>query len=242
MTKEGPGIPLYYLVKEKILEMIHSNKLEIGDKLPTEHELCTKLGVSRTTIRLALQRLELEGRVQRIQGKGTFVAQPKIQHTFSTISKSFSEQIKDIGLYPKSKVIHFEVIPAPLPISGILQIDEKDPVFKLERLRFANEEPLQLLTSFVPWKVAPGLQQKDCSGSLFQLLRTKYGVNIHRSVESVEPFLIDEAMSKLLHVPAGSPSLLLKSTTYDKDDQPIEYSIGITRGEQIKFAMEHYYH
>jgi GntR family transcriptional regulator len=234
------GTSLYYTVKEKLLELIKSGKYKLGDQLPTESELCQTYDVSRTTIRLALQQLELEGHIQRVQGKGTFVSKPKIRESLTRNIRTFVEQMKDLGISSLSNVIEFVIIPADDTLADTLQIEEKDPVIKLVRVRYADAEPLQYVTSYLPWRVAPGLINDDCTGSLFDLLRSKYGVAINRSVESIEPVLLDEMVSKMLDVPAGSPAFLLESLTYNDKEQPIEYSYGLVRGDRFKFTMERF--
>ncbi|MEK8129447.1 GntR family transcriptional regulator [Paenibacillus filicis] len=234
------GASLYISVKEKLHDLIKSGKYALGDKLPTESELGQEYEVSRTTIRLALQQLEFEGHIQRIQGKGTFVSKPKIRESITPNLRTFVEQMKDLGLSSHSQVLELVVIPADSTLAETLHVEEKDPVVKLVRLRVADREPLQYVTSYLPWRVAPGLVNDDCSGSLFDLLRSKYEVNIYRSVESIEPVLTEEAISRLLGVPAGSPAFALESLTYNDKEQPIEYSYGIVRGDRFKFTMERF--
>ncbi|RXZ78369.1 GntR family transcriptional regulator [Paenibacillaceae bacterium] len=240
MMEEKQGAALYFRVKENLLALIKSGVYTLGDKLPTESELCQEYEVSRTTIRQALQQLEIEGYIQRVQGKGTFVSKPKIREPITRNIRTFVEQMKDLGLSAHSKVLELIVIPADNTLAETLHIEEKDPVIKLIRLRYAEDEPLQYVTSYLPWRVAPGLVNEDCSGSLFDLLKSKYDVKIYRSVEAIEPILIEESISYLLEVPAGSPAFSLKSLTYNSEEQPIEYSYGIVRGDRFKFTMERY--
>lgn len=149
MINRSPGTALYYLIKEKLLELIKNETYQIGSQLPTESELCRMFDVSRTTIRLALQQLEIDGKIHRVQGKGTFVSKPKINEALSQNMKSFSEQMKDAGLVSFSKVLAFEVIPAYYSLAQTLEIEEEDPVIKLVRLRHGGSEPLQHSTSFI---------------------------------------------------------------------------------------------
>ncbi|MFF2482817.1 GntR family transcriptional regulator [Paenibacillus sp. NPDC058071] len=232
------GAALYIIVKEKLLALIKSGVYAVGDKLPTESELCQEHEVSRTTIRQALQQLEVEGHIQRVQGKGTFVAKPKIRESLTREIRTFMEQMRDLGLSSHSEVLELVVIPADEALAETLHLEAKDPVVKLVRLRFADSEPLQYVTSYLPWRIAPGLANDDCSGSLFDLLRTKYEVNIHRTVESIEPVLIEATISDRLETAPGSPAFSLESLTFNEKDQPIEYSKGIVRGDRFKFTME----
>ncbi|TVY08132.1 GntR family transcriptional regulator [Paenibacillus cremeus] len=240
MMEAKQGTSLYFIVKEKLHELIKAGKYKIGDQLPTESELCQEYDVSRTTIRLALQQLELEGHIQRIQGKGTFVSKPKIRESLTPNIRTFVEQMKDLGIASTSKVLELGVIPADYSLAEMLHVEEKDPLIKLVRIRYADNEPLQYATSYLPWRVAPGLITDDCTGSLFDLLRSKYKVDIYRTVESIEPILIEPLVSGHLEVPAGSPAFALESLTYNNQDQPVEYSYGIVRGDRFKFTMERF--
>jgi GntR family transcriptional regulator len=231
IQKPNKGVsPLYSLVKNGILNSIRSGTYHVGDKLPSETDLCAEYQVSRTTIRYAMQQLELEGIVHRIQGKGTFVSKPKPTHSFS---KSFQEEVSSQGLQANNLILKFTIIPANRLLKEMLQISEQDPVIQLIRLRMANEDPLQYITSFIPWKLAPGLKPEDCKHSLFQILKERYNIQIRQSTESIESVLADEIVSKNLQIPIGSPILYLESIAYDDSGKPIEYSEGYVRSKLV---------
>jgi GntR family transcriptional regulator len=238
---ERSGTVLYSIVKNKIVELIKSGKYTVGNQLPTETEFCNEFNVSRTTVRLALQQLELEGRIYKVQGKGTFVAKPKVRQSLTAGVKSFAEQMIDQGLRPESKVLDLSVIPACSLLAESLQMEENDPLTKLVRLRYADNDPLQHETSYIPWKFAPGLVHDDCQGSLFHLLRTKYNLKIVRTVEHIEPILTDETISPYLKIPVGAPAFSVETVTFTEGDVPIEYSQGIFRGDRSKFVIERNY-
>lgn len=239
MIEAIPGVALYTIIKFKIIELIKSGKYQANDQLPTESEFCEEYNVSRTTVRLALQQLELEGFVKKVQGKGTFVSIAKIQTPITQKIQSFAEQMQ--GRNSESKVLELEVIPADLAIAHILGITEQDPIIKLVRLRYAENEPIQYHTSYIPWKVAPGLTSDECNKSLFEVLRTKYKIYISKGTESIEPILTDEVVSNYLNIPVGSPSFLSESTTYDEKGTAVEYAQIITRGDRTKFVVEQSY-
>ncbi|MED1818208.1 transcriptional regulator GamR [Bacillus subtilis] len=231
---------LYSVIKFKIIELIKSGKYQANDQLPTESEFCEQYDVSRTTVRLALQQLELEGYIKRIQGKGTFVSAAKIQTPIPHRITSFAEQMR--GLRSESKVLELVVIPADHSIAELLKMKENEPVNKLVRVRYAEGEPLRYHTSYIPWKAAPGLAQEECTGSLFELLRTKYNIEISRGTESIEPILTDETISGHLLTNVGAPAFLSESLTYDKNEEVVEYAQIITRGDRTKFTVEQSYH
>ena len=234
---------LYSIVKRKIMKKIQIGKYKVGDKLPTEMELCEEYNVSRTTVRIALQELSLEGRINKIQGKGTFVSKPKIQQSLSTIEKGFASQIIEQGYEPKTDIIDLQVIPADPSLADHLKIKENDPVHRLVRIRYANDEPLFYAISYIPWHFAPGLvnDEEACKGSLYQILQNKYGVKIHKTIEEIEPILANKSISEYLSVSEGSPVFSLETVTYNTDLVPIEYSESTFRGDRSKFTIERLY-
>ena len=241
MAEGKQGVSLYFSIKEQLLEEILSGSLKVGDQLPTENELMNRFDVSRTTIRLAVQQLELDGYVQKVQGKGTFVTKPKIAETITPHIRTFVEQMNDLGLKSRSKILEQVVVAADLSLAEKLGIGLKDPVVKLSRLRFAESDPIQHSISYIPWKIAPGLIEDDCTNSLFELLHGKYGINLHRSVESIEPVMSDKNVSKLLEIKPNSPAFLLESITYTDQNEPVEYSSSIIRGDRSKFTLERFF-
>ncbi|MFC5648092.1 GntR family transcriptional regulator [Paenibacillus solisilvae] len=238
MIEARPGAPLYYMVKENIEALIRSGKYMPSDQLPTESQLGDQYTVSRTTVRLALQQLEMEGLIHRIQGKGTFISSPKIEDELTDHVKSFVEQMKDLGLQTHSTVLSVELIPATSHLAAVLHIADKDPVIKLARLRHADNEPLQHSTSYVPWRLAPELMQDDLTCSLFELLSNKYKLIPHRATESIEPIVIDDTYSSLLNIAEGSPAFLIESITYSENQVPLEYAHLIVRGDRLKFVID----
>jgi GntR family transcriptional regulator len=240
-VKSSDSNALYSQIKDKIETEIKGEKYKAGDALPSEFQLCRDYNVSRTTIRLALQQLELEGRINKVQGKGTFVSKPKIKQSLTSSTKGFIDQMIDQGLQPRSDVLSLKVIPADSALAAHLQIHANDPVNQFVRVRLADDEPLQYETIYIPWKIAPGLVDDDCQGSLFQLLKSKYNIHIDRTVESIEPILVTDTISKHLNIPIGAPAFSIETITYSSENTPIEYSSAIFRGDRSKFTVERFY-
>lgn len=239
--KKAEQTALYSIIKAKIIELIKAGTYKPDEKLPTEAEFCAMFDVSRTTIRIALQQLELEGRIYRQQGKGTFVAKSKIKQSLTTASKGFAEQMVEQGLEPVTKVISLEVIPATSSYIDLLNLQKNDPIIKLVRLRYASHEPIQYVESYIPWKVAPGLTKQEGQGSLFQILEQKYHIQVGKTVEAVEPILADDQISLHLEIPVGAPCLTVETTTFSTAQSPIEYSHAVFRGDRSKFIVERVY-
>ena len=134
-------------------------------------------------------------------------------------------------------------IPAYLSLADHLKIKENDPVHRLVRIRYANDEPLFYAISYVPWHFAPGLvnDEEACKGSLYQILQNKYGVKIHKTIEEIEPILANKSISEYLSVSEGSPVFSLETIAYNTDLVPIEYSESTFRGDRSKFTIERLY-
>jgi GntR family transcriptional regulator len=148
--------------------------------------------------------------------------------------------MKDSGLPSHSIILEFEIIPAS-ELATKLDLEEEDAVIKLVRVRYADGDPVQYVTSFIPWKVAPGLVYEDCQGSLFELLQTKFGIHMHRSIDTLQPMLADEKVCRYLQIPVHSPVMSIESINYDIHDVPIEHSRTFVRGDRARFVLEREY-
>ncbi|KIL39196.1 hypothetical protein SD70_21650 [Gordoniibacillus kamchatkensis] len=233
---------MYFIIKENLLKQIQAGTYPIGEKIPTENELCAQYKVSRTTIRLALHELELEGMLERIQGRGTFVKRKEVQH-WVTQPHSYADVVLHAGQEPKTKLIESSVIPIESPLDEILQIPLKSPVTHLLRVRYADNEPLLYERSFIPWSLAPGLanEYNDNEGSLFKLLELKYNMKVHRTVEQLKPILADKTASRLLNIKEGAPCMQMRTFTYLQDNTLVEYNYAVFRGDLQNFTIERTY-
>jgi len=138
--------PRYYTVKRHLLEFIGS--LEPGAAVPTERELALEMQTSRTTVRQALGELVVEGRLVRRQGSGTYVAEPKI--TWPLYVASFTEQVYASGFTPSAQVLGTQRIAASAELSQRLRLSSRAPVYRIERLRLADNWPIAVETSWLP--------------------------------------------------------------------------------------------
>ncbi|WP_243299546.1 GntR family transcriptional regulator [Bacillus litorisediminis] len=241
MQHANEGNALHSRVKEDILQKIKNGEYLPHTQLPTEAEFCKKYGVSRTTIRTALQQLTLEGYVYRTQGKGTFVADRKVKQTLTSTVNHFSQQLETQGKNPSIRVLNLEVIQADVFLAKFFGIKQGDPVNKLERIRFADHQPLQYEIAYLPWHKAPGLNAKECEKSLYQLLNRHFGLKIKKTIEHLELFIADQDISEKLQIKMGAPCFALETYAYLPDETPIEYSKTIFRGDRAHFVIERDY-
>lgn len=234
MTKRTNN-SLYFNIKEQLLKQIQSGVYAVGERLPTEADLCELFSASRTTIRMALSELETQGILERFQGKGTFVKRKEL-HLIQT--RSFAEDVLMNGKEPASVIIEAKVMPAETPLHELLGVKLKAPINQLLRVRYADNEPLLYETTHIAWDLAPGLANDYKDGSLFAFLESTYNLKAHRSVEQLKPVLADKTAVKLLGVKEGSPCLQVRTFTYLADDTPLEYSFGVFRGDFPSYTIE----
>ena len=230
-------IPLYYQLKEILLESIkHAEK---GASFPTELELCEQFDVSRPTVRQAIIELVNEGFLYRIKGRGTFISEPKIKQDFLIELKSFSEEMRQKGLTPTTQVLDFRQIECDDHIGEALQIPVGSAVVQLERLRFADGEPVVLVMTFLPASKLPGILERHFEDeSLYHIIEVEYGYTIDRAVRTLEARMAGEYEAKLLGVKKKTPIQYIETITYLTDRTPIEYSLAHYRGDKSEFIFE----
>ena len=231
-------VPLYYRIREDLRELINSGQVKPGDRLSSERELCKQYGVSSITVKRAVLDLVRDGLLYRVPGKGTFVSQAKLERDLSRLT-SFTEEMLHHGLRPNSRVLEARVLPASGSVAKNLDLSPGEKVIALERVRFANSEPLMLEKTFLPHRLFPDLLSEDLTTqSLYHFITEKYGVSLARARETLEPVIINDKEAHNLAVETGSPGLLLELIAYDEAGQPVEYTKAIVRGDRCKYYIE----
>lgn len=235
-NKKSP-VPLYYQLKEIIKENIKNGQYQEGDRLPPERLLAETFSISRMTVRQAMNELVHEGFLVRKPGQGTFVAKPKLVQGLFKLS-SFSEDMRSRGLSPSSKVISFQKIQPSACIADALLLKPHQEVFRIERLRLANGEPMALETTHLPASRCSGLSENElATGSLYKLLEEKLGIILDKAQETLEASLANSYEAKLLNIAKGDPVILRERTTYDINELPIEFVKSIYRADRYKFQF-----
>lgn len=232
-------IPYYIQLMDILKEKIQSGEWTSGAQIPGEQDLCELYGVSRTVVRQALRELELEGVINRRKGKGTFISQPKISEGLAQKLTGFYQDMVERGLKPVTKVLHQNVTPANEKVAGFLNIPLGENVIDILRLRFINEEPIQLVTTYVPFEICPALASVDLTNrSLYEFLETECGVFIAKGRRYIEAVLANESEAMLLGIERGAPLVMLDSISFSEDDNPVEYYHALHRGDRSRFEVE----
>jgi GntR family transcriptional regulator len=238
MINFDSNIPYYIQLIEILREKIQAGVWSAGDRLPSEPELCDIYSVSRTVVRQALKEIELEGIITRRKGKGTFISEPKINESLAQKLTGFYQDMVERGLVPVTKVLRQEIVAANTKVAEYLDIDPGTLVFEITRLRFVNDVPVILVTTYLPYELCPQLEDAELSDeSLYAFLEKECGLFIESGRRFIEAVATNEIESKLLEVEVGAPSVQLDSVSYLEDGTPIEYFHALHRGDRSRFEV-----
>jgi GntR family transcriptional regulator len=241
MLDNRPGLPLmpmYYQIRTHLLEAIENGTLKTGGRVPSERELTEQFSVSRMTVRQALSELESQGYLIRIQGKGTFVGSPKFEQPLTTLT-SFTEEMRQRGLEPGATVLSSDELIAGAKLAGTLQILPTDSVYRFQRLRLANGEPMALENVHLSSQLCPGLIDIPLQNqSLYQVLAERYAIHLGLATQSLEAVAAGPYEAALLQVREGTPLLSIERLSRDQNDRPVEYVRSLYRGDRYRFTAE----
>ena len=229
-------IPLYYQIRERLLEQIRAGVFKPGQSLPSEQEIAENFAVSRMTGRQALKSLGDLGVTYSVRGKGTFVSAIKLEKDFRQVT-SFTEDMKARGFRPKSKVLFFEVVKADEETMNALQLKTRESVVSLRRIRFANTSPVGIEWSRIPQRICPDLLETfDPQASLYETLAQRYGIKMAIADEIVEAGLARGEEARLLGLAAKNPVFLFTRISYLQSGEPIEFVKSVYRGDRYKIV------
>ncbi len=219
--------------RDLVLDLIES--MEVGDAIPPERQLSAELGVSRLTLRAALEDLAREGYLVRRRGAGTFVSEPKIAQELTMTS--FTDDMQRRGLRPASQTLELRVGPAGARLGRLLHVSPSEPVMVARRLRLADGESMAIETLHVREEHVPGLTQKDLEEhSFYELLSDRYGIVITGGHQTIEPTVTDEDESAALGVPLHSPAFRFERITHSETGEIVEFVESIYRGDRYRLV------
>lgn len=217
-----------------LLELIQQN--ENGGRLPNERELSERFDVARDTLRRCLQELENEGLLERKQGIGTFVAARPVVKEAKLMS--FSEEMRQRGLTPSSKLLSTSTSLAGAKLAQRLNLVPGSAVLEVRRLRLANDEPMALETSYLAQSRLPNFDPSSLvNGSLYAVLEKQYGLDIRYASQQIQATVLNEKEAELLRVPPFSPALVVKRTTVLNTGELIEYAKSLYRADRYRLEL-----
>ena len=198
-------------------------------------DLANATGLPKSTTHRLVTALVNEGLFYREQGKGTFVSERKITQQLIHLT-GFTEDIRARGQRPSTKVLSAEMCPADETTAEKLHIPTGTLIFRLQRLRLADGEPLAIEVSQISFKGCERLLEDDLeNNSLYRVLESKYGMPLMEADQELEAGLAGGEESQLLKISVGSPVLFTRRTTYTERNQPIEYAKAVYCGNKYTF-------
>jgi GntR family transcriptional regulator len=233
-----PGIPLHEQISGWLRDEIGSGRLPPDAQLPSEHELCHRFGVSRVTVRRALQTLDADGLIYRRPGLGSFVCDKRMAHGLVRLT-DFAQDLARAGLQASSRVLYHAAEPCPAPIAERLGLSTGTPVVRLERLRLGNGQPLALDRTWLPPYYAQLLAGHDLGReTLYRVLEREYGVPALSGRYRITAAPADEEAARHLEVEPGEALLVVERTTRTVGDKPIYFQRRFYRSDRIAYELE----
>lgn len=229
---------LYHSLGHIIRSKIQSGEWPVGQQIPSERELVNIFNVSRATVRQGIENLVKEGILSRVQGKGTFVAPPKIEQGVLGLLE-FSDVIKRKGLKPGVRLLGKEFIDPPLNIQKLLALSGSDAVVWLQRLLLLNEAPMLIETAYFSAVRFPDfLETYDGVEEPHRFVYRHYGVKVIKARETFEPVILEDKEAGLLGVEGGFPALWVEHTTFDASEKPVAFLTSLLRGDRCRFYTD----
>ena len=228
----------YYLQLSEILEQEIGQGQLPGEvyQLPSENELAAQQGITRATVRRALDVLEREGLIYREKGRGSFAAVRRVEHELTRLV-STTEDMSKRGWALTTRLISVEKAPAPRRVAAALELPEAAPCYKLCRLRIVEGEPISIQIPYLPATLCPDLEQNDLTHSLYRLLETRYGLRLWTGHETLRARFALPQEEELLEVSEGTPVMYMERVTYAVTGQAVEYLEAVWRGDRYEFKV-----
>ncbi len=230
-------VPLYYQFKQSLLERFENDEFPAGQPIPPEMDLVNQYGISRATVRRAMQEMEHEGYIQRTPGKGTFVLRTRLRRGLTRMS-SLTEDMQERGQTVTSRLLDFALKAPPLHIAQQFDVASDEALVYIYRLRLADGAPIVINASYIklPPEISITAKEVQATVSLWALLERK-GLHLIEADRVIEAILACEERATLLDVPVGTALLLVEGMAYTVNHIPVEYSQAISSGERYKYSV-----
>ncbi|HEX3398132.1 MAG TPA: GntR family transcriptional regulator [Steroidobacteraceae bacterium] len=229
-------VPLHAQVEQAVLQSMADGGLPAGARLPPEDQLIERFGVSRTTIRTAIQSLLARGLVEIRRGKGTFVTQPAITQELTELT-GFVEDMRAIGREPSALVLDRRVVAASETVARQLSMQRGAAVARIQRVRLADGSPLSFDETYLPLELGEKIMAEDLENQpIFSLLEQKFATPLLEAEYRLAAVASHGTVARALGVDAGSPIFLIERTTFSSNRRPVDYERLYYRGDHIRFV------
>ena len=233
-----PGIPKYLIIVNSIVARIKNNELIPGSKVPSENEIIKEYHVSNTTARKVLQEIENAGLAVKIRGRGTFVKNFMIERSAAKIL-SFTRNMIEQGLKPSTVLIDSKVIDKDWSVNVSGEVYSiPGPIFRLRRLRLANDKPMMHETRFISLRCCPEIWKYDLEGSLYKIYSERYYQHIVKIEQDLSATTLDEYLKEKLGIKNETVGLKVEGVTFCEGELILEAEESIYRGDKYKFSVQ----
>jgi len=228
----GSFVPYYQQIVDQVRTLIKKNKLKSGQTFCSEGEIARALTISKMPVRQAFQKLRSEGLLVIAKGKRPVVGSGRVPWNFQQL-RGFSEEMKRRGLVPSAQLLSLEIEEPEIEVAQALKLTPGERVYRAQRLRFVNGEPVAVVTSYLPARIFAGIDRQDLEKqSLYYIFEHTYKRKLQWAEEVIGAMNAGEEEARTLDAEPGSPLLIIKETTYDDQDVAIEYSVSLLRGDR----------
>lgn len=227
-------VPLYFQVAQHLEHLIESGHYPPGFRLDNEVAMAEQLGLSRPTMRRAIEYLVDRGLLVRKRGVGTQVVQPKVRRPVEL--SSLYDDLRSAGREPHTTVLSFRTEHPPEFVAEALGIDQGHEVYSIERLRFTGDEPLSIMHNWLPVDVITLDEQALVERGLYDALRTA-GVRMKIATQSIGGRSARAAEARLLGERPGAPLLTMTRTAYDENGRAVEFGSHVYRASRYTFEL-----
>jgi len=230
------AIPLYFQVEQDLATSIATGALAPGSQLPSEEELVQKYGVSRTTVRKAIQELERLELIEIRRGKGTFVREAKLVQELTALT-GFVEDMVEIGLKPSARLLGTRTLPASEEVARQLRLPIGTEVMQIKRVRLADDSPVSLDETYLPRTLGEKVVTDDLEVyPIFSLLEGKYDTPLLEADYRIEAASADPFVAEALGIENKSPILLIERVTYSLEQRPVDFEKLFYRGDKLRLT------
>lgn len=229
-------VPLYYKLAETIEEQINEGVYVKGEKIPSERELCEIYEVSRMTVRLAIDELVKNGKLEKVQGKGTYVLSKSIVQNLNKVY-SYSGEMDKQGKVSSTMIIERKIVEADEKLATKLRVPIGEKLLYIERLRLAENVAIMVEKTWFVYSIVPFLIDIDFTEKgLYKTLDEDYGIKINKAIETFKATQLNANECKLLHCPKNQYGLLVKRVSYS-NDRIICCSSLVSKGDIFEFTV-----
>lgn len=230
-------VPYYMQIVDRVRELINQDKLKEGQIFCSEGEIAQALKISKMPVRQAFQKLRSEGLLVIVKGKRPVVGSGRVPWNFQQL-RGFSEEMRRRGLNPSARVLSIGLEDPDLEVAQALKLTPGERIYRAKRLRSVNGEPVAVVTSYLPARIFAGIDKQDLEKqSLYFIFEHSYKRQLQCAEEVIGAVVAREEEAEILQTSVGNALLMIRETTYDSQNVPIEYSLSLLRGDRYTASV-----